>query len=156
MNIGEKARALFYLLFITGAFLMLTLAIFVFSRCVCNIDCSQTNFNPLCASDGKSYDNACQIKEASCQKQEKIEVMSLGRCQGNAPSKSSWQRKLSVLLILCRNMGIRSSLLSDATFIDSRVGTQTIVGCGDISVGQNHDPLWAQVYCRWKSRRWIK
>ncbi|ERE85782.1 tomoregulin-2-like protein [Cricetulus griseus] len=52
-------------------------------RCVCNIDCSQTNFNPLCASDGKSYDNACQIKEASCQKQEKIEVMSLGRCQDN-------------------------------------------------------------------------
>ncbi|OXB63217.1 UNVERIFIED_CONTAM: hypothetical protein H355_013388 [Colinus virginianus] len=52
--------------------------------CVCNIDCSQTNFNPLCASDGKSYDNACQIKEASCQKQEKIEVMSLGRCQENA------------------------------------------------------------------------
>nr|XP_013807614.1 PREDICTED: tomoregulin-2 [Apteryx mantelli mantelli] len=51
--------------------------------CVCNIDCSQTNFNPLCASDGKSYDNACQIKEASCQKQEKIEVMSLGRCQDN-------------------------------------------------------------------------
>ncbi|KAJ7345519.1 hypothetical protein JRQ81_001469, partial [Phrynocephalus forsythii] len=49
--------------------------------CVCNIDCSQTNFNPLCASDGKSYDNACQIKEVSCQKQEKIEVMSLGRCQ---------------------------------------------------------------------------
>ncbi|EPY79380.1 hypothetical protein CB1_000931002 [Camelus ferus] len=53
------------------------------SKCVCNIDCSQTNFNPLCASDGKSYDNACQIKEASCQKQEKIEVMSLGRCQDN-------------------------------------------------------------------------
>ncbi|ETE63410.1 Tomoregulin-2, partial [Ophiophagus hannah] len=52
-------------------------------RCVCNIDCSQTNFNPLCASDGRSYDNACQIKEASCQKQEKIEVMSLGRCQDN-------------------------------------------------------------------------
>ncbi|KAJ7398539.1 hypothetical protein BTVI_124279 [Pitangus sulphuratus] len=52
-------------------------------KCVCNIDCSQTNFNPLCASDGKSYDNACQIKEASCQKQEKIEVMSLGRCQDN-------------------------------------------------------------------------
>uniref|UniRef100_G1P9G9 Transmembrane protein with EGF like and two follistatin like domains 2 n=2 Tax=Myotis TaxID=9434 RepID=G1P9G9_MYOLU len=51
--------------------------------CVCNIDCSQTNFNPLCASDGKSYDNACQIKEASCQKQEKIEVLSLGRCQDN-------------------------------------------------------------------------
>lgn len=60
-------------------------------RCVCNIDCSQTNFNPLCASDGKSYDNACQIKEASCQKQEKIEVMSLGRCQGNSHNKTHFK-----------------------------------------------------------------
>ncbi|CAH2306591.1 tomoregulin-2 [Pelobates cultripes] len=49
--------------------------------CVCNIDCSHISFNPVCASDGKSYDNPCQIKEASCQKQEKIEVKYLGRCQ---------------------------------------------------------------------------
>ena len=63
-------------------------------RCVCNIDCSQTNFNPLCASDGKSYDNACQIKEASCQKQEKIEVMSLGRCQGNTYTKIHFKENL--------------------------------------------------------------
>ncbi|XP_018423673.1 PREDICTED: tomoregulin-2-like [Nanorana parkeri] len=52
-------------------------------RCVCNIDCSHISFNPVCASDGKSYDNPCQIKEASCQKQEKIEVKYLGRCQEN-------------------------------------------------------------------------
>ncbi|XP_053328163.1 tomoregulin-2 isoform X3 [Spea bombifrons] len=52
--------------------------------CVCNIDCSHISFNPVCASDGKSYDNPCQIKEASCQKQEKIEVKYLGRCQENA------------------------------------------------------------------------
>lgn len=68
-------------------------------RCVCNIDCSQTNFNPLCASDGKSYDNACQIKEASCQKQEKIEVMSLGRCQGNSHNKTHFKECFQ---FLCR------------------------------------------------------
>lgn len=67
-------------------------------RCVCNIDCSQTNFNPLCASDGKSYDNACQIKEASCQKQEKIEVMSLGRCQGNSHNKTHFKECFQFLL----------------------------------------------------------
>ncbi|XP_015214296.1 tomoregulin-2a [Lepisosteus oculatus] len=49
--------------------------------CVCNIDCSHISFNPVCASDGKSYDNPCQVKEASCQKQERIEVKYLGRCQ---------------------------------------------------------------------------
>nr|XP_023679657.1 tomoregulin-2 [Paramormyrops kingsleyae] len=51
--------------------------------CVCNIDCSQISFNPVCASDGKSYDNPCQVKEASCQKQERIEVKYLGHCQGD-------------------------------------------------------------------------
>uniref|UniRef100_A0A8C9FH26 Tomoregulin-2 n=1 Tax=Pavo cristatus TaxID=9049 RepID=A0A8C9FH26_PAVCR len=70
--------------------LLILLCLYV-HMCVCNIDCSQTNFNPLCASDGKSYDNACQIKEASCQKQEKIEVMSLGRCQGNAHNKTHFK-----------------------------------------------------------------
>ncbi|PWA26233.1 hypothetical protein CCH79_00013744 [Gambusia affinis] len=52
--------------------------------CVCNIDCSHISFNPVCASDGRSYDNPCQVKEASCQKQERIEVKYLGRCQGPA------------------------------------------------------------------------
>lgn len=51
-------------------------------RCVCNIDCSHISFNPVCASDGRSYDNPCQVKEASCQKQERIEVKYLGHCQG--------------------------------------------------------------------------
>ncbi|XP_014344595.1 tomoregulin-2a isoform X2 [Latimeria chalumnae] len=49
--------------------------------CVCNIDCSHISYNPVCASDGKSYDNPCQIKEASCQNQERIIVNHLGRCQ---------------------------------------------------------------------------
>ncbi|XP_046902622.1 tomoregulin-2a isoform X1 [Hypomesus transpacificus] len=51
--------------------------------CVCNIDCSHISFNPVCASDGRSYDNPCQVKEASCQKQERIEVRHLGHCQGD-------------------------------------------------------------------------
>ncbi|XP_028811373.1 tomoregulin-2 isoform X2 [Denticeps clupeoides] len=49
--------------------------------CVCNIDCAHISFNPVCASDGRSYDNPCQVKEESCQKQERIEVKYLGHCQ---------------------------------------------------------------------------
>ncbi|XP_055086681.1 tomoregulin-2 [Periophthalmus magnuspinnatus] len=49
--------------------------------CVCNIDCSHISLNPVCASDGRSYDNPCQVKEASCQKQERIEVRHLGKCR---------------------------------------------------------------------------
>lgn len=53
-------------------------------RCVCNIDCSHISFNPVCASDGRSYDNPCQVKEVSCQKQERIEVKYLGHCKGQS------------------------------------------------------------------------
>ncbi|CAL8340951.1 unnamed protein product [Boreogadus saida] len=57
--------------------------------CVCNIDCSHTNFNPVCASDGRSYDNPCQVKEASCQKQEHIEVKHLSHCQVISPGSKA-------------------------------------------------------------------
>uniref|UniRef100_A0A671T911 Tomoregulin-2-like n=1 Tax=Sinocyclocheilus anshuiensis TaxID=1608454 RepID=A0A671T911_9TELE len=44
---------------------------------------SFSGFNPVCASDGRSYDNPCQVKEVSCQKQERIEVKYLGHCKGH-------------------------------------------------------------------------
>ncbi|XP_078464267.1 tomoregulin-1-like isoform X1 [Lampetra planeri] len=49
-------------------------------RCVCNIDCTGHNSNPVCASDGVSYENPCLVKEASCMKQQLIEVRFLGKC----------------------------------------------------------------------------
>ncbi|KAF3842854.1 hypothetical protein F7725_001703 [Dissostichus mawsoni] len=55
------------------------------AMCVCNIDCSHISFNQVCASDGRSYDNPCQVKEASCQKQERIEVKHLGDAKEKDP-----------------------------------------------------------------------
>uniref|UniRef100_A0A4W3K2I2 Transmembrane protein with EGF like and two follistatin like domains 1 n=1 Tax=Callorhinchus milii TaxID=7868 RepID=A0A4W3K2I2_CALMI len=54
--------------------------------CVCNIDCIRFNYNPVCASNGKSYDSPCLVKEASCQRQERIEVKHLGKCLDDASS----------------------------------------------------------------------
>uniref|UniRef100_A0A8C2VGQ8 Tomoregulin-1 n=2 Tax=Chinchilla lanigera TaxID=34839 RepID=A0A8C2VGQ8_CHILA len=48
--------------------------------CVCNIDCSGYSFNPVCASDGSSYNNPCFVREASCLKQEQIDIRHLGHC----------------------------------------------------------------------------
>uniref|UniRef100_A0A674P608 Uncharacterized protein n=1 Tax=Takifugu rubripes TaxID=31033 RepID=A0A674P608_TAKRU len=48
--------------------------------CICNIDCSGHNENPVCATDGNSYNNPCLVQEASCMKQEQIDVKHLGRC----------------------------------------------------------------------------
>ncbi|RXM98850.1 Tomoregulin-1 [Acipenser ruthenus] len=48
--------------------------------CICNIDCSGHNENPVCATDGDSYKNPCLVREASCLKQEQIDVKHLGKC----------------------------------------------------------------------------
>ncbi|KAJ6661437.1 hypothetical protein lerEdw1_015066 [Lerista edwardsae] len=50
------------------------------SWCVCNIDCSGYSFNPVCASDGISYNNPCFVREASCLRQEQIDIRHLGHC----------------------------------------------------------------------------
>lgn len=51
--------------------------------CICNIDCSGHNENPVCATDGNSYNNPCLVREASCMKQEQIDVKHLGWCQAD-------------------------------------------------------------------------
>uniref|UniRef100_UPI00358DFFCB tomoregulin-1-like n=1 Tax=Myxine glutinosa TaxID=7769 RepID=UPI00358DFFCB len=56
-------------------------------ECVCNIDCTVSNYNPVCASDGISYDNPCLVREASCLKQESIDVMLLGKCHADFPTR---------------------------------------------------------------------
>ncbi|KAM9790455.1 tomoregulin-1-like isoform X1 [Syngnathus typhle] len=55
--------------------------------CICNIDCSGHNENPVCATDGNSYDSPCLVREASCIKQEQIDVEHLGRCRDKASRK---------------------------------------------------------------------
>ncbi|XP_017336940.1 tomoregulin-1b isoform X2 [Ictalurus punctatus] len=52
--------------------------------CSCKIDCSGHNENPVCGTDGNSYNNPCLVREASCLKQEQIDVKHLGRCPGTA------------------------------------------------------------------------
>ncbi|XP_028833904.1 tomoregulin-1 [Denticeps clupeoides] len=48
--------------------------------CICNIDCSGHNENAVCGTDGRSYSNPCLLREASCMKQEQIDVKHLGKC----------------------------------------------------------------------------
>ncbi|CAB1341081.1 unnamed protein product [Coregonus sp. 'balchen'] len=53
-------------------------------KCMCNIDCSGHNDNPVCGTDGNSYITPCHVREASCLKQVKIDVKHLGRCPDTA------------------------------------------------------------------------
>uniref|UniRef100_A0A3Q3ARQ5 Transmembrane protein with EGF-like and two follistatin-like domains 1a n=1 Tax=Kryptolebias marmoratus TaxID=37003 RepID=A0A3Q3ARQ5_KRYMA len=49
--------------------------------CMCNIVCNGHNDNPVCGSDGVTYDTPCHVREASCLKQLKIDIRHVGRCQ---------------------------------------------------------------------------
>ncbi|XP_008333305.1 tomoregulin-1 isoform X2 [Cynoglossus semilaevis] len=51
--------------------------------CICNIDCSGHNENPVCATDGNSYNNPCLVRGAACMKQEQIDVKHLGPCSAD-------------------------------------------------------------------------
>lgn len=74
----------------TGQMLSLSLS-HLPHRCICNIDCSGHNENPVCATDGNSYNNPCLVREASCMKQEQIDVKHLGRCPGEKTRRSHTQ-----------------------------------------------------------------
>ncbi|XP_029516901.1 tomoregulin-1-like isoform X1 [Oncorhynchus nerka] len=56
--------------------------------CMCNIDCSGHNDNPVCGTDGKSYITPCHVREASCLKQVKIDVKHLGSCPEKGKKKN--------------------------------------------------------------------
>lgn len=83
---GKWCWASFHMPFFHLYFLFGEVSVQVFSyRCVCNIDCSGYSFNPVCASDGSSYNNPCFVREASCIKQEQIDIRHLGHCTGKIP-----------------------------------------------------------------------
>uniref|UniRef100_A0A8C5SKX6 Transmembrane protein with EGF like and two follistatin like domains 1 n=2 Tax=Colubroidea TaxID=34989 RepID=A0A8C5SKX6_LATLA len=44
------------------------------------------SFNPVCASDGSSYNNPCFVREASCLRQEQIDIRHLGHCSDSDDS----------------------------------------------------------------------
>ncbi|TNM96403.1 hypothetical protein fugu_016064 [Takifugu bimaculatus] len=48
---------------------------------MCNIVCNGHNDNPVCGSDSVTYDTPCHVREASCLKQQKIDIRHVGRCQ---------------------------------------------------------------------------
>lgn len=48
-------------------------------RCACP-SCDEAEYEPVCGSDGNSYDNSCKLKLISCEKKMPLQIVSPGEC----------------------------------------------------------------------------
>ncbi|XP_078019125.1 tomoregulin-1-like [Epinephelus lanceolatus] len=67
--------------------------------CMCNIVCNGHNDNPVCGSDGITYDTPCHVREASCLKQLKIDIKHVGRCQDKSRKDDSMKTKPDIYAV---------------------------------------------------------
>ncbi|XP_070562238.1 agrin-like [Ptychodera flava] len=49
-------------------------------KCICPSVCPAI-YSPLCGSDGKTYENECELKRASCRQRKVIQVLDDGECE---------------------------------------------------------------------------
>ena len=55
--------------------------------CVCPAKCPTDSIEPVCGSNNISYDNLCQLMQASCESTTQITVKSNGPCEDSLQTK---------------------------------------------------------------------
>uniref|UniRef100_A0A5F9DDU1 Transmembrane protein with EGF like and two follistatin like domains 2 n=1 Tax=Oryctolagus cuniculus TaxID=9986 RepID=A0A5F9DDU1_RABIT len=67
--------------------------------CVCQFKCN-SDYVPVCGSNGESYQNECYLRQAACKQQSEILVVSEGSCATDAGSGSGDGGRRCLLLLL--------------------------------------------------------
>ncbi|XP_030415550.1 SPARC-related modular calcium-binding protein 1 isoform X5 [Gopherus evgoodei] len=57
----------------------------------CNLHCSRSQYKPLCASDGRTYESMCDYQRAKC-RDSSLSVVHRGRCKDAGQSKCRLER----------------------------------------------------------------
>ncbi|KAM8829956.1 agrin isoform 2-T2 [Synchiropus picturatus] len=54
-------------------------------RCLCDFTCHSVPLNLVCGSDGRTYNNECELKKTRCDKQQHLLIQSQGACADTSP-----------------------------------------------------------------------
>ncbi|XP_077465275.1 agrin isoform X7 [Stigmatopora argus] len=70
-------------------------------RCICDFTCHTVPHAEVCGSDGKTYNNECELKKARCEKQEQLTVQHLGSCAATSLPEPTESQHCSLSVYGC-------------------------------------------------------
>uniref|UniRef100_A0A668A9S5 Agrin n=1 Tax=Myripristis murdjan TaxID=586833 RepID=A0A668A9S5_9TELE len=72
-------------------------------RCICDFNCQSVPLSQVCGSDGRTYNNECELKKARCEKQDNLLIQNQGLCPATSPPDVTAIQHCSLSVYGCCN-----------------------------------------------------
>uniref|UniRef100_A0A3Q3QEC3 Agrin n=1 Tax=Monopterus albus TaxID=43700 RepID=A0A3Q3QEC3_MONAL len=79
-------------------------------RCICDFTCKSVPHNLVCGSDGKNYNNECELKKARCEKQEHLLIQNQGPCAATSIPELTAPQHCSLSVYGCCSDNVTAAL----------------------------------------------
>uniref|UniRef100_A0A8D0HFI9 Kazal-like domain-containing protein n=1 Tax=Sphenodon punctatus TaxID=8508 RepID=A0A8D0HFI9_SPHPU len=76
-----------------------------------SVTCCNSDYVPVCGSNGDTYQNECYLRQAACKQQSEILVMSEGSCATGKYDSLDFENCSTLFLSLIRNKNLSSCKL---------------------------------------------